>query len=611
MVVNRIRLLLLMVALLSGLLYGQAVQVTSSLDSRKVAQSGQVQLTLKIVSSKYLGIKAPPAPSAPGLIYRNVLSSSSSDVSIVNGQLSTESTQSFTYVYNPTKPGKYVIPGFFLRIGKSAFTTKAVEVEITSDPTGGKSQANNSPFVSPREYDYSGTYRGTGESWVVCQPQTQTVYKGQPAIVSYYLVTNQWVGSYNLESEQDYEGYGKSVYEQPSTLNYENFTQNGKSYRTALIKRIVLYPQVTGRLRVPTLTGTMRLLDYGYLNKSVSSAAAHVDVLPLPAGAPASFTGAIGTFHVTQSYSANQANLGEAITCSIKITGKGNFSQFTAPLFPAQESFQISEPMIQDQLGTGIEGTRMIYYTILPQRTGEFAISPFQFSWFDSAAGRYRSFRGGNLRLKVKPANVLSYFSGILSKSKPQALSPQLEVGSYPRFKFMAGRFWYWLALAAMLVSLLVSGFLAYDRGLKRRDPAAHAQKSASRVLDRYLQQASEAAKASSPKFYPLAEHGLLDYLGRNYDISLGLPTAELIEELEAKGVPGYLLSQLDEFFSLCQKARYMPGGTDREEIADNHEKLKKLVQGFVRLNSKFANNRIVKGIAKRTAARSNPGEEL
>lgn len=584
MVVRQLRLMILILPLLMGVLSAQSVKVLSSVNKNVISLAEQLQLTLRISGDKLDRITAPTAPSVSGLIYRNVLSSSSSSTSIINGRVSSEHAQTFTYIYNPGKVGKFVLPGFNLRIGNRDYSTRPITVEVVKSPSSTTPQNNPDPFVNPFAYDYSGSYRGSGDSRVVAIPQSQSVYKGEPAIVSYYLYTNQWVGSYNLESEKDYEGYGKSVYEQPTSLNYEDINQGGERYKRALLKRIALYPQSTGRLQVPTLTGTLRLLDYGYLNKSVQSSAAYLDVKPLPAGAPASFTGAVGTFSVSQSLSSTQTNLGAAITCTVKITGKGNFSQFTAPAYPKQAKFQVSSPMVQDQLSTGIAGSRTIYYTILPQETGQFTLAPFQFSWFDTASQSWQSYRGTPQKLKVTPANVLSYFSGILQADKPKSLNPLLVRATYPRFRLYTAQLWYWLIAALLLASLIFSAILAYERKLRLQDPLTFAQKTASRILDRYLKRAAEAAGNMSPEFYPLAEKGLLDYLSQNYHISRGLHTAELLSELERRAVPGNLLQQLEEFLALCQKARFMPGGAEATTLADSLGSLKALVQGFSRL---------------------------
>ena len=135
---------------------------------------------------------------------------------------------------------------------------------------------------------------------------------------------------------------------------------------------------------MPILTGQAQFL--GFLNKTISSKPCWINVKPLPSGAPAGFTGAVGNFTVSQSVSSTKLNLGDALTFTINISGRGNFSQFTAAPFPNVDKFQVSAPYIQDKLANVIEGTRFIHYTLLPRETGELTIPGYTFSWFDTTS---------------------------------------------------------------------------------------------------------------------------------------------------------------------------------------------------------------------------------
>lgn len=565
----------------------QNIRVMSSVNKTRLTQSEQVQLTLKITGNVGLKLSEPAPPQVSGLSFRNVVSSSSSSTSIVNGKVQSEHSRSYTYIYTPLKVGTFSIPGFSLKIGGRTYTTKPITVEVVDSPRQATPQYNPDPFAYPFGEEFEDRYRGIGESLILCMPASQSVYRGEPAVVSYYLYTNQSVRSFNLEDEKDWGGYGKAVYEQPTMLDFEDVSFRGERYKRSLIKRIVLFPQSTGRLQAPTLTGSMRLFEFGYLNKAVTSTPAYLEVKPLPAGAPEGFTGAVGSFSVSESYSDTQVNLGEAVSYTLKIGGKGNFSQFTAPPVPKLTAFQMSEPMAQDKFSTPIEGTRSIHYTIVPQQTGDFKLTGVRFSWFDSSAGEYRSFQPEPRMLKVKPANVLSYFSGILQSDKPMTLNPLIATSVYPVFRFHAGQLWWWLIVALILISLPISGFIAWERRLRQENPTAYAQKHASRILGKYLVQATIAARELSPEFYPLAQSGLIDYLAQKYQIAKGLSTSELLSALSQHTLSTNTLQQLGDFLETCHQARYMPGGAQAEAIAEDLDRLRKLVTALVGAKSR------------------------
>ncbi|MDD4223354.1 MAG: BatD family protein [Candidatus Cloacimonetes bacterium] len=595
MVVKKIAFLLLAL-ICSAQLAAQNVKVTASLRNRSIGLSDQLQLDLKISSDKKLDLAAPTAPKIPEFSYRNVVESSSTQSSWINGVFSNTHTKTFTYIYLPQKTGVFSIQGFKLRLGGRDYGTPDLSVEVKDSAAAPPpaQQHNFDPWYDPFGGVYPDRSRGQGESFLLCLPETQTVWLGEPAIVSYYIYTDQQVDSFFTESEKDYPGYGKSGYEQPQSLSYEDVQYQNRRFQRALIKRSVIYPQSTGRLQMPTLTGRIQFSGfYSFLNRNAASSPAYINVRSLPPGRPAGFTGAVGNFSVSHSYSSSKITLGEALTCTIQISGRGNFSQFTSPAFGEVENFQISEPGVEDKLRNPIEGERRIIYTLLPRATGEYQLPGVTFSWFDTVSGSYKLSRGQPFDLKVKQGNVLSYFSGLLEGDSPKTLNPLLNRPDYPNFRAHASQPWFWLFLAACLLSLAVSGIVAYNKRLSREDPVAFAQKTASRLLNRYLRRATTAAENLSQEFYPLAESGLGQYLARKYGVSQSLGTEELLAALRQQELPSTLLTQLEEFLLLCQQARYMPGGAEAGNLDAALLKLRQLVQSLSRWRPGTGNGKV------------------
>ncbi|MDD3633381.1 MAG: BatD family protein [Candidatus Cloacimonetes bacterium] len=583
MVVKKFTCALIIVLSLIGTLKAESIKINTYLKEDVITLSDQLQLVLEITSDKQVKVVAPPAPQIPGFSFRNVIGSSSTEYSIANKQFFTTYIQTFTYIYNPQSTGTFTIPAFKVKVDKKDYYTTPLTVQVNESTyaTTPQKQYNLSPFLSPFGDELFSPNRLEGEVFLLCIPETDFAYVGEPVIISYYLYTEQAIEAFYAESEKDFEGYGKAVFLQPSSLKYENSVYNGKSYKRALIKQDVIFPHKAGRLQMPILQGQAQFL--GFLNKTISSKPCWINVKSLPAGAPVGFTGAVGNFTVSQSVSTTKLNLGDALTLTINISGRGNFSQFTAAPFPPVDKFQVSAPYIQDKLANEIEGTRFIHYTLLPRETGELTIPSYTFTWFDSNSGVYRTFKGTPQKIKVHQSNILSYFSGLLDKDKPQALNPLLNLSYYPNNKNYSTELWFWLILVLCALSLIISAFIARDNKLKELEPIAYAQKTAHRILNKYLRQATEAAEKLSSDFYPLAESGLMNYLARKYGISKSLTTSELIDALRMKGLPLELLDQLEEFLLFCQQARFMPGGAEAEKLDEALHQLRSLVQALSR----------------------------
>lgn len=610
MVVTKKVLFLLLMALIATGLAAQSISVRSSLRKEVISISEQLQLVLIITSDQKLSLSAPSAPVIPGFSFRNVTSSSSSKTSIVNWKKTSSHTYEYTYHYTPQRTGSYVIPGFSINIGKIKYNTDPLEVEVVDSPSSPPGQYNQDPYYDPYSGGFYRRDRTNGVSLLLCIPERQSVYLGEPAIISYYLYTNQMVESFYSESEKDYEGYGKAVLEQPKSLEYEDIMYEGERFQRALIKKVTLYPQATGRLRAPTLAGKVNFTGFfSFLNKSLSSENTWIEVRALPAGKPRGFTGAVGDFTVSQQFSTDKISLGEALTSTVKISGQGNFSQFNVPGYPALEEFQVSEPSLQDKLATDIQGSRYINFTLLPQTTGEFGIPGYTFSWFDTSEGVYRKFEGPKHKLSVKTGNVLSYFSDLFQEEKPKTLNPLIARADYPDFRPYASQPWFWIFLGVLAISLLISGYISRERNIRRMDPNAYTKKKASRILNKYLREATDAVMNMSTRFYPLAESGLMNFLANKYSISKSLSTPELLSALKEKGIPQDLVAELEDFLLLCQKARYMPGGNEAASLTDALARLRSVVQGFSRIQKQGMKSGLVRKI-RRKVFKDNPGNE-
>lgn len=584
MVVKRI-LSLLLILFGMQVLTAQDLRVSSSLKQNSITMNDQLELILQVRSTADFNLRAPEAPMVSGFSFRNVVNSSSSQVSWVNGVKSSSFTKIFTYFYMPQRKGTFSIPGFSFSHNGRNYATGEQRIRVEDAPPPSSQQQHSfDPWFDP----YSGLYpernSSGGETMLLCIPGSHSVWQGEPVVVSWYLYTENRVDSFETLMEKDHPGYGKTIHEQPRSLNYEEVKHKDRRFQRALIKRSIIYPQQNGRIKLPTLSGRVKFSGWqSHLNRNVDSEDTWLDVKPLPAGKPADFSGAVGSFKVSQSFSSSKISLGEALTCTITISGRGNFGQFIPQQFPKIDNFQISEPGVEDNLKNAIAGTRRIVYTLIPRETGDYEIPGAVFSWFDSSTGSYQVFRGQSIVLKVKQGNVLSYFSGLLERHQPRTLNPLLERETHPNFKVYANSTWFWLVIALCLLSLILAGYFAHEQRLRREDPSLYAQKTANRVLNKYLRQATDAADRLSLDFYPLAESGLTQYLANKYGVSRSLSTSEVIELLQLQDLPSHLIESLEAFFLLCQKARYMPGGAEAANLEDGLLKLRSLVQAFSR----------------------------
>src|SRR5262249_8706695 len=139
----------------------------------------------------------------------------------------------------------------------------------------------------------------------------------------------------------------------------DTFSINGQDYQ-ALIFKTSITPLKVGQMTIgPTVTETRVVMPRpkprGFSNspfsdpffndpfggfglqRNIEQTAPPVtlDVKPLPPGAPASFTGAIGLFNIEADAEPKQVDAGDPITVRLMIHGRGNFNRINPPV-PAE-----------------------------------------------------------------------------------------------------------------------------------------------------------------------------------------------------------------------------------------------------------------------------------
>lgn len=578
--------------LLLAPLFLNAISVTASVNKNTITTADRLEYTIQVSSEDSFTMSEPAPPEIPNFSFVNMRSASSSSTSITGFKAARKISRSFIYYYIPKAEGNSKIPAQQIRIVNKVYSTPEFEISVVK--AVGSRPSQSGPGVNPFDVfeDPNLSWparRIQGNTLLLALLQRGTVYKGQPVVVSYYLYTDQMVRSYNLDDEQDYQGYGKGTYEQPGMLNYETVSYQGKRFQRALIKRLVLLPNEVGRLQVPQLKGTARIYEFGYLSQNLVSQDQFLEVLPLPEkGVPQGFSGAVGSFNISETISAREINLGEAITFSLRIAGTGNFNQFANPGFESGTA-QISSPVAVDRLNAGIDGSRTLYYTIIPSDKGSFSLPKLSFSWFDPDSRSYHSYSRPDLDVTVKSANVISYFSGLLEGSTPKTINPMLSRPVYPQYGSYLNSLWYWLSAIMTVLAMGISAYFALDKKRRRSDPGTWTRQQASRKLKRYLQESGEAAKRGSSEFYATAERGFMQFLSDKYGIPKGLSTAEKVQQLSEHEISEDLLAQSSEFLERCARARFAPDADSELQITEDYIALNHLVRAFSKMNGKGA----------------------
>ena len=123
---------------------------------------------------------------------------------------------------------------------------------------------------------------------------------------------------------------------------------------------------------------------------SISSDPVALEVKPLPPNAPPSFSGAIGSFTMGTDAKPKSVQVGDPITVTTTISGRGNFDRVNAPLLEDEQGWHKYPPSskFKQDDEVGISGTKTFEMVVSPNEKKQ-SLPVLAFSYFDPAKEQY------------------------------------------------------------------------------------------------------------------------------------------------------------------------------------------------------------------------------
>ena len=135
----------------------------------------------------------------------------------------------------------------------------------------------------------------------------------------------------------------------------------------------------------------------------IVSEAPPLEVKPLPPGAPASFSGAVGNFNMTVDANPKSVQVGDPITVTSTIAGRGNFDRVTGPALEDERGWHKYPPSskFKQDDDVGISGAKTFEMVLSPNEKKQ-SISPLAFSYFDPVKENYVTLRNDAIPIHVE-----------------------------------------------------------------------------------------------------------------------------------------------------------------------------------------------------------------
>ena len=207
----------------------------------------------------------------------------------------------------------------------------------------------------------------------------------------------------------------------------------------------------------------------------ISSDPVALEVKPLPPNAPPSFSGAIGSFTMATDAKPKSVQVGDPITVTTTISGRGNFDRVNAPLLEDDRGWHKYPPSskFKQDDEVGISGTKTFETVVSPNENKQ-SLPVLAFSYFDPAKEQYVTLHSESMAITVQggaaapavaaqppsssPATATRGRAPVPNSTKPQDILYQLTEPSrtVESFEPLYTRRGFWAAQSLPLAALLV-----------------------------------------------------------------------------------------------------------------------------------------------------------
>lgn len=580
------RFTLFLLIILSTLAASAQQPSLSLVPPRNVVQGRNFALTLRLTDGE---ANAPQAPRLEGctLLYGPAMSTMQS-TQIVNGRMSTSSSIDFSYTYRADTPGTVDIPELSVICDGKTLHTRPASFQILPADNASQGQQGGRPQTQGADVQPAQPGRVSADDLLVrVSFSKSTVYEQEPVVATIKVYTKYDISSFMPTTQPAFEGFLSE--ELPVNLETSIEHYNGQNYHTAVLKKLLLYPQKTGKLSVNSGKYDVTIVQYETVNMgffrtqrpieravTTSSNAATLTVKALPEPRPAGFNGAVGQFSVSTRLEPELLRTNEAAVYQYIIKGRGNIKYLSDPTvhFPAGIDVYTPKNDISANLiggGTNMSGTYTTDFTFVPQEVGNFTIAGEPLVYFDPDKGEYitaevpdmpiRVLRGNSTAAPVQTSTLDRTIDDILHIRPIESEARVME----PSYTISSAIYWIGYVLVVVILVLLV---VMYRRNIRlRADVTGRRLAKAGRVAAKRLRQARAAMEAhNNDKFYADLAGAIWGYLSDKLSIPASQLTRDNIgERLQAYGLGTDATASILDLLDTCEMARFTPDHSEAE----------------------------------------------
>ena len=513
-----------------------------------------------------------------------------SSYQIINGHTSSSSSITYTYIVVATKNGTYNIPAAHVIVDGKSIASNALTIKVS-----GSSQGHSGNTTSPRqqrqqdnepELRDAGSHISGSDLFIKVSANKKRVYEQEPILLTYKVYT--LVSLTQLEGKMpDLKGFHTQEVDLPQQKSFKIETLNGRPYRTVTWSQYVMFPQLTGKLTIPSITfnGIVvqqnRNIDpfeaffnggsgYVEVKKQIIAPSIDIQVDPLPQR-PANFSGGVGKFSISAQLDKTEAKANDPISLRVIVSGIGNLKLIRQPQVEFPKDFDKYDAKITDKTkltANGVEGSMIYDILAVPRHPGKFEIPPIEFVFFNTATQKYETVKTEGFTLDVAKGSGSAKVSDFTGQEDLQLLNKDIRhiktnaSQQHPLNDFFFGSTGYWCSLIILAV-IFISLFVIFrQRAIENANITKQRGKRANKVATKRLKKASRLMAENKPgEFYDEVLRALWGYVGDKLAIPVEqLSHDNISQRLTERQVDEATIAEFMGALDECEFERYAPG---------------------------------------------------
>ena len=571
-----------------------------------VVVGDQFRLSYTVTTQK---VKDFRAPSIKGFdVLMGPSRSQQSNTQIVNGNVTSTSSITFTYILMANNAGEYTIPGASIIVDGDQMVSNSVRIKVLPQDQGSSNSSSSSSTHSS-----SGTGVSNQDLFITASASKTNVYEQEAFVLTYKIYTRESNLQLNNAKLPDFKGFHSQEIEMTTNARWTPEHYQGRNYYTTVYRQFVLFPQQSGKLYIDPAQFQMTVgkpvqsddpFDAFFnggsnvieIKKSISTPKIAINVNPLPAGKPADFSGGVGEFNISSSINNKELKTNDAITIKLVISGTGNLKLISNPEIKFPDDFEEYDPKVDNQdriTREGLTGNKVIEYLAIPRHAGTYKIPGVSFSYFDIRSKSYKTLKTEEYVINVEKGagNADQVIANFTNKEDLKVLGEDIryikqnEVTLQPKGSFFYGSMTYWLFYIIPALAFIIFFIIYRKQAAENANVAKMRTKKANKVATKRMKLAGKLlSENKKDAFYDEVLKALWGYISDKLNIPVSRLSKDNIEEkLRNHGVNEELIKEFLNALNDCEFARFAPG--------DENQAMDKVYSSSIEVISKMENS--------------------